>query len=397
MTALPRVPLLLARALALGTVLALFLHFAGIAPQLRPTLLICLIFSVLMWGGFNLLTPWFGVKTREGRSAFREALDTLLRILGLYSGLLLVAVVLVRLATGLNLLAQPVMAVLTFLIGLTITAVMTGLHTTERLVTAERAKTHAEVEALRLQLMEADHARKTRELEEARELQLSMLPKAPPECCGMGFAYALHTATEVGGDTYDYRTLPDGGLLLTFGDATGHGLQAGLMVTAVKALFQTVPTELPLPRALQHISDGIRSLHMPRMAMALTLLRLEGDDLTFADAGMPPVLHYRAAEDRVEAHRTSGPPLGQLKHFDYAEGCLTMAPGDVVLLASDGFPECLDPEDRMLGYDLMAPLFQRHKHLGPEALCEALRAEAAVWAKGRPWADDLSFLVIRRS
>ncbi|HJV23905.1 MAG TPA: SpoIIE family protein phosphatase [Holophagaceae bacterium] len=397
MTALPRVPLLLAKALALGTALALLLHLSGLTPQLGPTLLICIIFSLLMWGGFNLLTPWFGVKTREGRSAFREALDTLLRILGLYAGLLLVAVVLVRVTTGLNLLAHPTTALLTFLIGLTITSVMTGLHTTERLVTAERAKAHAEVESLRLQLLEADHARKTRELEEARDLQLSMLPKAPPECCGMGIAYALHTATEVGGDTYDYRTLPDGGLLLAFGDATGHGLQAGLMVTAVKALFQTVPASLPLPQALQHISDGIRSLHMPRMAMALTLLRLEGDDLTFADAGMPPILHYRAAEDRVAAHRTSGPPLGQLKHFAYAEGRLTLAPGDVVLLASDGFPECLDPEDRMLGYDRMAPLFQRHSHLGPEALCEALRAEAAAWAKGRAWADDLSFLVIRRS
>lgn len=391
-----RIPLLLARALALGTALALLLHWTGIAPQLRPTLVICLIFSLLMWGGFNLLAPWFGVKTKEGRTPFREALDTLLRILGLYSGLLLVAVVLVSLATGLNLLAHPATALLTFLIGLTITSVMTGLHTTERLVTAERAKAHAEVESLRLQLLEADHTRKTRELEEARDLQLSMLPKAPPECCGMGFAYALHTATEVGGDTYDYRALPGAGLLLAFGDATGHGLQAGLMVTAVKALFQTLPGELPLPAALHHISGGIRSLHMPRMAMALTLLRLEGDDLAFANAGMPPVLHYRAAEDHVEAHRTSGPPLGQLKHFTHTESRLRMEPGDVVLLASDGFPECLDPEDRMLGYDLMAPLFQRHINLGPEAPCEALRAEAAIWAKGRAWADDLSFLVIRR-
>lgn len=387
-------PGLLAKALALGTGLAVLLRLTGLSSDLGPTLIICCIFSLLMWGGFNLLTPWFGVKTREGRSAFREAFETLLRILGLYSGLLLVAVALVRATTGLNLLAHPSMAVLTFLIGLTITAIMTGLHTTERLVATERARAQADLES---HLREADLARKTRELEEARELQLSMLPKAPPECCGIAFAYALHTATEVGGDTYDYRTLPDGALLLAFGDATGHGLQAGLMVTAVKALFQTLPAELPLPDALHHVSEGIRSLHMPRMAMALTLLRLEGDTLAFADAGMPPLLHYRAAEPRVEAHRTSGPPLGQLKHFTYAEGRLRLAPGDVVLLASDGFPECLDPEDRMLGYDLMVPLFQRHAHLPPAALIESLTAEAALWAKGRPWADDLSFLVIRAS
>ncbi len=388
---------LLAKALAMGVVLALLLRLTGLTPDMRLTLFICIIFSTLMWGGFHLLSGWFSVKAGDGDSPFRLALRTLLRIVGLYIALLAVALILVRATTGYNLLHYPRIAILTFLIGLTITSIMTGLHTTAHLVTVERAKTHAELEALRLQLLEADHARKTRELEEARELQLSMLPKAPPECCGMAFAYALHTATEVGGDTYDYRTLPDGGLLLAFGDATGHGLQAGLMVTAVKALFQTLPTDLALPQALHHVSEGIRSLHMPRMAMALTLLKLDGGDLAFAGAGMPPVLHYRAAEDRVDLHRTSGPPLGQLKRFDYTEGRLRLEPGDAVLLASDGFPECLDPGDRMLGYDLMAPLFQRHNHLAPDALIEALTAEASTWAMGRAWADDLSFLVLRRA
>lgn len=388
---------ILAKALAAGAGLALLLRLSGLTRELWPMLVICVTFSTLMWGGFHLLSGWFSVKDDEGGSPFRLALRTLLRIVGLYIGLLALALLLIRATTGYNFLSHPRTALLTFLIGLTITTVMTGLYTTEHLVTVERARTRAEVEALRLQLLEADHARKTRELEEARELQLSMLPKAPPECCGMAFAYALHTATEVGGDTYDYRTLPGGGLLLAFGDATGHGLQAGLMVTAVKALFQTLPADLALPQALHHVSEGIRSLHMPRMAMALTLLRLDGDDLAFANAGMPPLLHYRAAEDRMDSHRTSGPPLGQLKHFDYVEGRLRLEPGDAVLLASDGFPECLDPEDRMLGYDLMAPLFQRHASLAPEALNEALRAEAAIWARGRGWADDLSFLVIRRN
>jgi serine phosphatase RsbU (regulator of sigma subunit) len=388
---------ILAKGVSLGVALALLLRLLGPHQDFWPTLAICVIFSTLMWGGFNLLSGWFEVHSQEGSSPFRLALITQVRILGLCIVLLMLALGLVRLSTGLNLLDHPAAAILTVLIGLTITAVITGLHTTERLVTSERAKAQVEVESMRLQLMQADHARKTQELEEARALQLSMLPKAPPECCGMAFAHVLHTATEVGGDTYDYRDLAGGGLLLAFGDATGHGLQAGLMVTAVKALFQTLPAELSLLQSLHHISEGIRSLHMPRMAMALTLLKLEGDELTFAGAGMPPIYHYRAAEDRVDTHRTSGPPLGQLKHFDYTEGRLRLAAGDVVLLASDGFPECLDPEDRMLGYDAAAPAFHRHAKKTPVAAAEALIAEAGAWAKGRPWADDLSLLVFRKT
>lgn len=372
------------------------LWIVKVIPDLKLSLLISLSFSIPMWSGFELLVPWFIARPMDQQSPLRVALDSLGRILGLYSFLLLLAVGLVRLSTGLNLLARPTIAIITFMVGLSITAIIMGLKTTQHLVMAERARAKAEVESLRLQLLEADHARKTQELEEARQLQLSMLPKAPPECCGMAFAHALRTATEVGGDTYDHRPLPDGSLLLAFGDATGHGLQAGLVVTAVKALFHTLPPSPSLTQGLLHVSEGVRSLHMPRMAMALTLLRLEGNRLQFAAAGMPSVLHFRASTRQVETHRTLGPPLGQLKHFEYTEKQLILEPGDAVLLCSDGFPECLDPEDRMLGYDRMAPLFQRHARLSAEAMIQALSHEAEAWAKGRPLADDLSFLVVRR-
>lgn len=386
----------LAKSVSAGTALGLVLFLLRVIQDLRASLLISLSFSVPMWSGFELLVPWFIARPMDQESPFRVALAALGRILGLYTALLLLAVGLVRLGTGLNLLGRPTLAVLTFMIGLSITAIIMGLQNTQHLVMAERARAKTEVESLRLQMLEADHARKTQELEEARQLQLSMLPQAPPECCGMAFAYGVRTATEVGGDTYDHRTLPDGGILLAFGDATGHGLQAGLLVTAVKALFHTLPPGLPLPEALLYISAGVRSLRMPRMAMALTLLRRDEDLLRFAAAGMPPLLHFRAAENRVEAHRTLGPPLGQLKHFPYTEQCLRLEPGDAILLCSDGFPECLDPEDRMLGYERTAPLFHRHATLPPEALLQALFTDAEEWAKGRPLADDLSFLVMRR-
>ncbi len=388
---------MLARALGLGVALALLLRVTGLMDDLRGALIICITFSVLMWAGFRLLSPWFALRLQDQNTPGRAALGSLLRLLVIYTLLLVSAVGLVRLLTGLNLVAHPSMAIFTFLIGLTVTAIMNGLHTTEHLVRAERARAESELEAMRLQVLQADHARKTQELEEARQLQLSMLPQTPPECCGMAFAHRLITATEVGGDTYDHRSLPDGSLLMAFGDATGHGLQAGLIVTAVKALFQTLPPHLSLPQGLQAISEGVRSLHLPRMAMALTLLRLDGDDVSFAAAGMPPLLHYRALENRVEVHRTVGPPVGQLKHFDYVLGQLRLAPGDALLLCSDGFPECLDPTGRMLGYDRLKPLFQAHGQASGEALIEAFLQEAAAWASGRPWADDLSFMVIQKS
>jgi len=85
--------------------------------------------------------------------------------------------------------------------------------------------------------LEAENARKTKELEEARQLQLSMLPKNPPALPHLDIAAEMKTATEVGGDYYDFKVHDDGVLTIAVGDATGHGMQAGTMIAATKSLF----------------------------------------------------------------------------------------------------------------------------------------------------------------
>ena len=379
----------LRQALVIGLGIGFLLWATGLSAILWQTLLVCLIFTGLIVTGFHVAQPWVAWKSGSERSPFRQALGSLVRILALYTVLLYLGAILIRFTLGLNLMARQSEALLTYFIGLTITSIVSGLHTTESLVEVERAQRRAELEALRL---EADHARQGRELEEARQLQLSMLPSAPPAWGGLGSAYLLETATEVGGDTYDYRLLPDGSLLVAFGDATGHGLQAGLIVTAMKALFHTLPPGAPLPEAMNLLSQGIRGLNLPRMAMAVTLLHFQGDQVRLCNAGMPPVHHFGAA-GAVTGHRASGPPLGQLKAFSYAEASLTLAQGDGLLLCSDGFPECLDPEDRMLGYAGLTGLIQRHARQAPGAALDGLAGAAHAWAKGRPLADDMSFLI----
>ena len=74
-------------------------------------------------------------------------------------------------------------------------------------------------------------------MEEARELQLSMLPKKVPDVPNLDIAVYMKTATEVGGDYYDFSTKEDGSLNIAIGDATGHGMKAGTLVTMMKSLF----------------------------------------------------------------------------------------------------------------------------------------------------------------
>ncbi|MDD1750542.1 MAG: hypothetical protein LUO89_11790, partial [Methanothrix sp.] len=96
---------------------------------------------------------------------------------------------------------------------------------------------HAKEEELSRRMLEADNARKTRELDDARQVQLSMLPKEIPRLPQLDIAVKMETATEVGGDYYDFHLADDGTLTVALGDATGHGTKAGTMVSITKGLF----------------------------------------------------------------------------------------------------------------------------------------------------------------
>jgi serine phosphatase RsbU (regulator of sigma subunit) len=91
-------------------------------------------------------------------------------------------------------------------------------------------------------------------------------------------------------------------------------------------------------------------------------------------------------------------PLGAMTRFPYCQATLRLAPGDTVLLMSDGFPERLDPADEMLGYERASSEFSAAaaaEPSGPAAVIEQLRRVAEDWAAGRTLEDDMTFVVLK--
>jgi sigma-B regulation protein RsbU (phosphoserine phosphatase) len=86
------------------------------------------------------------------------------------------------------------------------------------------------------------------ELEVARQLQRDLLPSKAPELPGYTFAHSYRTANEIGGDYYDFLTLPDGRLVLVIGDASGHGMAAGLLMAIAAAVLRLATDLDPSPR-----------------------------------------------------------------------------------------------------------------------------------------------------
>ena len=258
-----------------------------------------------------------------------------------------------------------------------------------------RTSRKLETEVLERQLLEVENTRKTEELEEARELQMSMLPQAPPQLPNLDVAFEMRPATEVGGDYYDYNLTEEGQLTIAVGDATGHGMNAGLVVSAVKSLFKTSAPNANNLEMLERISQGIRSMNLKRLYMVMTLVTFNHNTLKLTGAGMPPPLIYRADENRVEEILLEGMPLGGFIGAERQEASYQLQSGDTVLLMSDGLPEMLNPENEMLDYPRTKELFEEVADQSPEAIIDHLFKASTLWADGEPQADDVTLVVIK--
>ena len=240
-----------------------------------------------------------------------------------------------------------------------------------------------------------DYERKTMEMEEARRFQLSMLPKRVPATDGYDVAVYTQTATEVGGDYYDFHVAPSGALSVTIGDATGHGAKAGTMVTVIKTLFSGYDGGLAPSDFLRDAAETVKRMELGRMAMALVLARLDGERMTIASAGMPPAYVHRAATGTVEEVAIGATPLGTLG-VDYADVALPLAAGDTVLFMTDGFPELLNDAGQQLGYVTAQQEFAAAA-TAPDAngVIAALSDAARRWHGDQPPNDDVTFVVVR--
>ncbi len=247
----------------------------------------------------------------------------------------------------------------------------------------------------RLAIVEAENQRQAKELEEARQLQLSMLPKKLPNIAGLEIAAFMRPATEVGGDYYDFHEGVDGTLTVAVGDATGHGLKAGTVVTATKSLFNNLADAPDIPDTLKQISRSLKKMNLRGLFMALTILKIKDNRVKIGSAGMPSVLIYRNATGQVEEIAQKALPLGSVARLNYREQEFSLAAGDRIVLMSDGFPEMFNEENELFGYDQAEKIILKNSHLAPTELIESFLDAAKKWAGSRPPDDDVTFVVLQ--
>jgi serine phosphatase RsbU (regulator of sigma subunit) len=261
----------------------------------------------------------------------------------------------------------------------------------QTIVAQERTRKEQEIQQ---RILALEYERKSVDLEEARRFQLSMLPKSVPSHGRYDVAVFTLTATEVGGDYYDFHIANDGVLSVTIGDATGHGAKAGTMVTVIKALFAGYTPEVMPAQFLRDAAEKVKRMDLGRMAMALLLARFENDRLTVASAGMLPGYVQRQG-GKIEEVARGATPLGTLG-ADYHDVSIDLAAGDTVLFMTDGFPELQNESGQQLGYAAAIDEFAlAAKGATADDVIASLAAAAKRWNGERPPNDDVTFVVVR--
>jgi serine phosphatase RsbU (regulator of sigma subunit) len=250
-------------------------------------------------------------------------------------------------------------------------------------------------EARRRQELEAENDQRAKELEEARQLQLSMLPKNMPQSPHLEIEAYMKPATEVGGDYYDFHQSDNGVLTVVVGDATGHGLKAGTVVTAMKSLFRTLAGEDDLSLVFNRSSRVLKEMNLRSLFMGLTMIKLNGPCFRIASAGMPPALIYRAEKGLVEEALIKAPPLGGFSGYQYREREYALGHGDVLVLMSDGFPERFNQDGEMFDYSRARQSLAEAASRRPREIIEHFVSAGDLWANGRPQNDDITFVVLK--
>jgi sigma-B regulation protein RsbU (phosphoserine phosphatase) len=241
-----------------------------------------------------------------------------------------------------------------------------------------------------------DRVRVRDELEVARQLQADLLPHRSPEIPGFQFAHSYRTANEVGGDYYDFQQLPDGRLALVVGDASGHGIAAGLLMAIANATLKTAVDVDPAPEKVAELLN--RTLfrtgdHRAFMTLFYALLDPSSGELEYVCAGHPfPLL--RRAGGEVEELGTGALPLGLRAETELQAGRSSLGVGDLLVLFSDGLPESIDAQQDAYGFDRMRRVLATP---GSSAgIHDRILQDFETHVGSEPLTDDLTLVVIAR-
>ena len=265
------------------------------------------------------------------------------------------------------------------------------------------------IENARLHEIAVKQADMEREAQDARAVQLAIIPEKKPHLPGYEFWHFYEPARSVGGDYFDCRPIPRSETpfdqppdrwAVAIGDVSGKGMPAALLMARLSSEVRLlIQTELDPARVVDRLNRHLCASRTDERFITFLLVLLEGErhELRVVNAGhMGPMIRRSDGRIEVIGEEQSGPPLGIMEDHVYGAMISSVSPGDVVLLYTDGVNEALDNEGRLFGIErLKQTLATAPTEVGKvgESILNAVRHHVA----GRTQSDDITLLCFGRT
>jgi serine phosphatase RsbU (regulator of sigma subunit) len=255
------------------------------------------------------------------------------------------------------------------------------------------------IENARLYEQEKAFVRMQEEVRLASQIQQNLLPKTAPDIPGYEIAGTNIPAQMVGGDYFDFIPISEGRWAICIGDVSGKGLPASLLMANLQATLrgQTL-LDAPPGECLHRSNKLLYQSTSPEKFATLFygILDTRNQSLTFANAGHdnPFVMNRGVQKSRLKA---GGIPLGMMEEFSFEHDVVAIAPGDTIVMYSDGIPEAMNEQEDFFGEEQLASLLAKHHALTTAGLMEKIIEEVKTFTGTTPQSDDMTIVVVRRT
>lgn len=300
-----------------------------------------------------------------------------------------------------NLLYLPLRIRNNFMAGLAIINRSGGFGTPDiKLSKAIADQASAQIDRVLLYQEMFDQAKLRTEMDLARRVQLELLPPTLPSIPGLDIYAQSRPASEVGGDFYDFVVQDGRPFIFVIGDVTGKGLSAALLMTmtrtAIHSKAQFMP--YPTPEAIMRQSNEDLYNDFTRVGVFATALVGQFEPgsnvLMYANAGHAPVI-YRPCDGEAVLLRADSTAIGILPVNPCRNQRLRLGPGDLLIVATDGFTDVRDNDDDLLGIERLLQLVNASHHKNAHQIAEAFFAETEHFGQGGQQDDDQTLVILK--
>jgi phosphoserine phosphatase RsbU/P len=235
-----------------------------------------------------------------------------------------------------------------------------------------------------------------RDIAMAREVQLRLLPTAPPTHEHAEFAVSFLPARAIGGDLYDFLEYSDDQTAIVLGDVSGKAAPAALFAALVSGIMRSSMQQKPAPAAmLALLNEALqeRKLESQYVVMLFALWNDDNRTLTVANSGAVQPIFCRGGENITV--KAEGFPLGMFPSATYEEFNVATQPGDAIVFVSDGILDAENEKGDMYGEERLATLLCGSRELPAQHIADAILADVTRFQGSKDRFDDETIIILK--